>query len=235
MPSPATGALLAPVLTLTRTLIGKKVLMAVSGVVLLVYVVAHMLGNLKVFQGREHLNAYAEGLRTFGAPFFGHGQLLWLIRIALLAALAVHVWAAWEVTRASWKARPENYHRRLELRETTYAARTMRWGAVIILFYVGYHLLDLTFGATNPAFVPGDVYHNLLASFRRPAVVAFYIAANVAVGFHVYHGLWSGAQTLGLNRPPTDRWRRSVAAAVAVLLTVGYAVVPLAVLLGVVR
>jgi succinate dehydrogenase / fumarate reductase cytochrome b subunit len=235
MPSPATGATLAPVLTLTRTLIGKKVLMAVSGVVLLAYVVLHMLGNLKVFQGREHLNAYAEGLRAFGAPFFGHGQVLWIIRIGLLAALAVHVWSAWLVTRASWKARPEPYHRRLELRETTYAARTMRWGGVIILLYVVYHLLDLTLGPANPGFVPGDVYRNLVASFQRPAVVAFYIAANLAVGLHVYHGLWSGAQTMGMNRQPTDRWRRSVAAAVAGLLTLGYVIVPLAVLFGIVR
>src|SRR5712691_6466079 len=137
-----------------RTLVAQKMIMAVTGVVLFAFVVGHMLGNLKVFQGPEHFNAYAEGLRTVGAPFFARGQLLWLVRAGLLVAVIAHVWAAIVVTRASWRARPEPY-RRLDRVETTYAARTMRWGGVIIAAYVAYHLLDLTVGAANPSFVPG--------------------------------------------------------------------------------
>src|SRR5690348_10104915 len=129
---------------LARTLVGQKIIMAVTGLVLFAFVVGHMLGNLKVFQGSEHFNAYAEGLRTVGAPFFARGQLLWLVRGGLLAAVAAHIWAAIVVTRASWRARPVDYHL-LDPVETTYAARTMRWGGVIIVAYVAYHLLDLTF------------------------------------------------------------------------------------------
>lgn len=219
------------VLVLTRSLVGKKAIMAVTGVMLFGYLVLHMLGNLKVFQGPEHFNAYAEGLRTLGAPFFAHGQLLWLVRLVLIAAFVLHVWAATAVTRASWRARPDGY-RRLAPVETTYAARTMRWGGVLILFYLVYHLLDLTFGTANPGFEAGNVHRNLAASFARVPVTLAYITANVAVGLHVYHGLWSAFQTLGLNRRRTDAWRRGVAGAIAAALALGYLVVPVAALAG---
>jgi len=219
---------------LVRSLVGKKAIMAVTGVILFLFVVGHLAGNLKVFQGPEHFNAYAEGLRTVGAPFFARGQVLWAVRLILLASLFLHIWAAIVVTRASWAARPVGYHG-LTPTETTYAARTMRWGGVIIFLYVIYHLLDLTFGAANPSFVPGDVYHNLVASFQRWPVSTMYVVAVVVVGLHIDHGLWSAFQTLGLNRPPTFRWRRGVAGAIAALITVGYIAIPVAVLVGKLR
>jgi succinate dehydrogenase / fumarate reductase cytochrome b subunit len=219
---------------LVRSLVGKKAIMAVTGVILFLFVVGHLAGNLKVFQGPEHFNAYAEGLRTVGAPFFARGQVLWAVRLLLLASLFLHIWAAIAVTRASWAARPVGYHG-LTPTETTYAARTMRWGGVIIFLYVIYHLLDLTFGAANPSFVPGDVYHNLVVSFQRWPVSAMYIVAVVVVGLHIDHGLWSAFQTLGLNRPPTFRWRRGVAGAIAALITAGYIAIPVAVLAGKLR
>ena len=208
--------------------------MAVTGGILFLFVVGHLLGNLKVFQGPEHFNAYAEGLRTVGAPFFGRGWVLWIVRSVLLASLFGHIWAAVGVTRASWRARPVAYHR-LDPVETTYAARTMRWGGVIIFVYVVYHLLDLTFGGLNPSFVPGDVYHNLVASFQRWPVSVAYMVAVVVVGPHCYHGLWSALQTLGLNRPPTVAWRRRVAGGIAAAITAGYIAIPAAVLGGVLR
>jgi len=220
--------------SIARSLIGKKIIMAVTGLVLFAFVVGHLLGNLKVFEGPQKFNAYAEGLRTVGAPFFGHAQLLWVARVVLLVAVGVHLWAALAVTRASWQARPVGY-RQLGATETTYAARTMRWGGVIIACYIVYHLLDLTFGAANPDFVAGDAYHNLVVSLARKPVSAVYVAAVVAVALHVYHGLWSALQTLGLNRPPTSGWRRGVAAAVAVAIGGGYIAIPLAVLAGVLR
>jgi succinate dehydrogenase / fumarate reductase cytochrome b subunit len=221
-------------MSLPRSLIGKKIIMAVTGLVLFLFVVGHLLGNLKVFEGPQKFNAYSEGLRTVGAPFFGRGQLLWTARVALLVSVLAHLWAALAVTRASWQARPVGY-RRLETSETTYAARTMRWGGVIILCYVVYHLLDLTFGSVNPSFIRGDVYHNLVVSFARAPVSTAYIVAVIAVALHVYHGLWSAFQTLGLNRPPTSGWRRGVATAIAVLIAGGYIAIPLAVLAGAVR
>src|SRR5207237_10921725 len=114
---------------LSVSFVGKKVVMGVTGVILFGFVVPHLLGNLKVFQGPEHFNAYAEGLRTVGAPFFGRGWVLWIVRSVLLASLFAHIWAAVGVTRASWRARPVAYHR-LDPVETTYAARTMRWGGL---------------------------------------------------------------------------------------------------------
>src|SRR5256714_11942351 len=141
---------------LARSLIGQKVIMATSGVILFLFVVGHLLGNLKVFQGPEHFNAYAEGLRTVGAPFFARGQLLWVARIVLLVAVFAHIWAAIEVTRASWRARPVAYHR-LEHVETTYAALTMRSGGVVILLYVMYPLVDFTLGRVTSGFRPTDL------------------------------------------------------------------------------
>jgi succinate dehydrogenase / fumarate reductase cytochrome b subunit len=229
-----TSSAVAPRPGLLRSLIGHKVIMAFTGVILFLFVVGHLLGNLKVFEGPGPFNAYAEGLRTVGAPFFGRGQVLWLIRAGLLIAVLAHIWAAIAVTLASWRARPVGY-RGLERQETTYAARTMRWGGVIIVVYVVYHLLDLTFGAANPSFIPGDVYHNLVASLRRWPTAATYVVAVVMVGLHVQHGLWSAFQTLGVNRPPTSQWRRGVAAVIAGLITAGYVAIPVAVLAGVVR
>jgi len=216
------------------SLVGQKAVMAVTGVILFLFVVGHLLGNLKIFEGPAAFNAYAEGLRTVGAPFFGRGWLLWVVRIVLIVAVLAHIWAAIETTRASWRARPVSY-RRLEPVETTYAARTMRWGGVLIFLYVVYHLLDLTFGRVNPSFVPGDVYHNVVASLRVWPVAVAYIAAMVVLGLHLYHGTWSALQTLGLNRPPTGRWRRGAAAAIAALIAGGYISIPVAVLAGVLR
>lgn len=219
---------------LFRTLVGQKVIMAATGLLLVVFVIGHLIGNLKVFQGPEHFNAYAEGLRTVGAPFFGRGQALWLLRLVLLAALLLHLWAALRVTLVSRAARPTAY-RALTPVYTTWGARTMRVGGVLLLLYVVYHLLDLTFGTANPAFVAGDAYGNLIASFQRVPVSLAYVAAMVVLGLHLYHGLWSSLQTLGLHTSPTDRLRRSFAAAFAALIVAGYVAIPLAVLAGVVR
>ena len=151
--------------------------MAVTGVILFLFVVGHLAGNLKIFEGPAAFNAYAEGLRTVGAPFVGRGWFLWVARVVLIVAVLAHIWAAILTTRAGWRARPVSY-RRLEAVETTYAARTMRWGGVLIALYVIYHLLDFTFGRVNPSFVPGDVYHNVVGSLRVWPVAAAYIAAS---------------------------------------------------------
>lgn len=217
-----------------RSTVGKKVAMALSGAVLFLWVIAHMLGNLKTFQSPEKINAYAEGLRTIGEPFFGPGQVLWLVRLVLIACVAIHILAALQLWLLSRAARPVGYHTPPHL-ELSYASRTLRWGGVIIFLYVAYHLLHFTWGTAHPDFIPGDVYHNLVVGFQAWPVAAVYVLAVGALGFHLYHGVWSTLQTLGLNHPRYNRYRRAVAAVVAVGLFVGFVSVPVAVLAGVLR
>lgn len=220
-------------LDLYRSSLGKKAVMAATGVLLLGFVLGHMVGNLKVYQGPEKFNAYAEGLRSLGSPFFGHGQVLWLVRLALLAAVLLHLHAAWTLTLVNRRARPQGYARRGVV-QASYAARTMRWGGVVILLFVLYHLAHLTwgFGWAHPDFVPGDVYHNFVAGFRVVWVSAFYIAAQVALGLHLDHGVWSLFQSLGWSGPVCDRWRRPLARTLALVVTAGNVSFPLAVLAG---
>jgi succinate dehydrogenase / fumarate reductase, cytochrome b subunit len=218
---------------LYRSAVGKKAVMAVSGLVLFAFVLGHMLGNLKLYMGPRAINDYAAFLRSAGAPELPPGALLWTVRLVLLAAVGLHMGAAWQVSRASWAARPHAYAVRPRI-HTTYASRTMRWGGVIILLFVIYHLLHLTWGTLHPSFVPGDVYHNVVSGFQVWWVALFYVAAQVALGFHLYHGLWSLFQSLGGNHPRFNRWRNGFAHAFAWIVTLGNVSFPLAVLAGVV-
>jgi succinate dehydrogenase / fumarate reductase cytochrome b subunit len=217
-----------------RSSIGRKMAMAVSGLVLFGFVLMHMVGNLKVYLGAEAFNHYAEGLRTMGAPIFGHGQLLWIARIVLLLAVLVHIHAAWRTSRISHAARPTNYQRRRSVQQT-YAERTMRWGGIIVLLFILYHLAHFTFGPSwaHPDFIQGDPYHNFVVGFSVWWVSAFYIVAQLCLGMHLYHGLWSLFQSLGISPKGAD-WRRSFAGLFASLVVLGNISFPLAVLAGVV-
>jgi succinate dehydrogenase / fumarate reductase cytochrome b subunit len=218
---------------LYRSAVGKKAVMAASGIVLFGFVLGHMAGNLKLYQGPRALNTYAAFLRSVGAPELPGESVLWAVRAVLLAAVGLHVWAAWQVTRLGQAARPVPYVTRPRV-HTTYASRTMRWGGVIIVLFVIYHLLHLTWGTLHPDFVPGDVYHNVVRGFQVWWVALFYIAAQVALGFHLYHGLWSLFQSLGWNHPRFNGWRRGAAQAFAWIVTVGNVSFPVAVLCGLV-
>ena len=221
------------ILELYRSQMAKKAVMAITGVMLFGFVLGHMVGNLKVFLGPEKINAYAEGLRALGEPIFGHGDVLWLARIGLLAAVALHMLSAWQLTVLNHKARPVDYHRRSP-QAATYAARTMRYGGVIILFFVVYHLLHLTVGSVHEDFKHGDVYHNLVVAFQNPLVAGFYLLAVTSLGFHLYHGLWSFFQSLGWSGPRLDAFRRQFAVAFAVVVTAGFISVPVAIFTGLV-
>lgn len=223
-----------PVASLYRSSVGKKVAMAVTGVFFLGWTVGHVYGNLKAFQGPEAINAYAEHLRELGAPLLGHGQALWAIRLLLIAALVLHVAAAVQLTRQSRAARPVAYRKAPHL-ELTYASRTMRWGGAIILFYVIYHLLHMTWGTAHQDFVHGDVYHNLVAGFQQWPVTGAYLVATAALALHLYHGVWSAFQTLGASHPRFNALRRPLAAVAAVGLFAGFAAVPLAVQVGILQ
>lgn len=217
--------------SLVRTAVGKKALMAVSGLVLFGFVLVHMAGNLKLYQGAEKLNAYGEFLREVGAPVLAHGQALWIFRVVLLLAVGVHLWAAATLTLQSRAARPVGY-RVANTVQASYASRTMRWGGVIVLLYVLFHLADLTLGWANPAFQAGKPYENLVASFTNPWVAGLYVVANVTLGFHLFHGLWSLFQSLGWNNPKFNPWRRRFATAFAWIVTLGNVSFPVSVLMG---
>jgi succinate dehydrogenase / fumarate reductase, cytochrome b subunit len=219
---------------LYRSAVGKKAVMAATGIILFGFVLGHLLGNLKLYLGPDALNSYSRFLRTAGEPVVPANVLLWVVRLLLIAAVVLHVWAAWQLSRASRAARPDAYVAGTRI-HTTYASRTMRWGGVIILLFVIYHLLHLTWGTVHPAFVPGDVYHNVVTGFQVWWVSLFYIAAQVALGFHLYHGLWSMFQSLGWNHPRFNLWRNGFAHAFAWLIALGNISFPVAVLTHLVR
>ena len=226
----AVTGLTAPAsLSFTGSTIGRKAVMAASGVILFGFVLGHMAGNLQVYLGRESFNAYAEFLRHVL-----HGTGLWIARAVLLAAVIAHGWAAWTTSRASWAARPTGY-RRWTPRESTYASRTMRWGGVIIAAFVVYHLLHFTFGTAHPDFIRTDPYHNFVTGFEQWPVAAVYIVANILLGFHLRHGVWSMLQTLGLSHPRYKRLAVGAALLFALVVTLGNLSFPIAVLTGVVQ
>lgn len=217
---------------LFRTSIGLKITMAVSGIVFVGFVIVHMLGNLKVYMGAEVFNHYADGLREFGSPFLGYGQALWIARVVLIAALIVHVWSALKLTRQSHAARDEGYRKR-EAMEFSRTSRSMRWGGIALLAFVVFHLLHLTFGTVHPDFIPGDAYHNLVAGFQSAPVSGVYMVAMIALGLHLYHGVWSAFQTLGVTGPRINRWRRPLALGIALVVVAGNLSFPVSVLTGI--
>jgi succinate dehydrogenase / fumarate reductase cytochrome b subunit len=231
------GVMNAGVLSLYRTSIGKKVIMAVTGLIGIGFVFFHMYGNLKAFKGPEYFNAYAEGLRELGAPIFGYSHLLWIARIVLLAAVVLHVWAAWSLYQESRRARSTKYVRHTTLQADP-AALYIRSGAVIILIFLILHLMHFTWGipGIHPDFIPGDAYHNLVVGFQSYAYLPaiFYIVATIALGFHLYHGAWSMFQTLGLNNHLYTQPLRTLSLVLALVISVGFAAVPLAVMLGII-
>ncbi len=217
------------------TAIGKKYAMAISGIVGMGYVFAHMVGNLKIYLGAEDLDHYAEWLRTgLLTPIFPDAIMLWILRLSLILALVVHLHAAYALTVLNRRSRPVNYEARRDYVAADFAARTMRWTGIIVLLFIGYHLADLTWGAVNPEFVRGDVYNNIIASFSRPIVALFYIVANLALGVHLYHGAWSLFQSLGINARTYNHWRRAFAVGFAAIVVLGNISFPIAVLTGIV-
>jgi succinate dehydrogenase / fumarate reductase, cytochrome b subunit len=218
-----------------RTSMQLKFVMAATGSVMLLYLVAHMVGNLKIFFGAAAIDTYAAWLREVGEPAVPHETVLWLVRVVLLVSVVAHYASAVILTHRAHRARPVRYAHRRPVRGS-YAARTMRWGGVIIALFVIYHLLDLTTGTLNPHGVHGEVHANVVADFapERWYVTLFYTLAVVAVGFHIRHGVWSALQTFGRSSAATQKTLQGVALGVALVLVVGFLSVPFAVLTGLV-
>ena len=218
-----------------RSAVGKKWVMALTGVALLGYVVAHMIGNLKVYFGPEEINHYGEALRDLGGNLAPRTHLLWALRIGLLGAALLHVHAAYTLTYTNWKARGGRYRER-DYSVVTYASRTMRFTGTVVLFFVFFHLADLTWGvgpAAPEEFFRGDVYSNLVASFERLPVAILYVLANIALGFHIFHGTWSLFQSLGWSHPRFNQWRKGLAATLTAAVVIINLSFPIAVQTGI--
>jgi succinate dehydrogenase / fumarate reductase cytochrome b subunit len=203
---------------------GKKAAMAVSGCILFLFVVGHLIGNLQIYEGPDKLNRYAVFLRSMPA-------LLWGVRIVLLAMVLLHIWSSIQLAARNLNARPVGY-RMKKATGSSYASRTMYWSGPIILGFVIYHLLDFTFGKVNPHYEPGNVYGNVVASFQVIPIAAFYIIAMLLLCMHLYHGLWSMFQSLGISHPRYTPVLRKGAAVVATLIAAGNISIPVAVLSG---
>jgi succinate dehydrogenase / fumarate reductase, cytochrome b subunit len=228
-----------PLLDLYSTAVGKKWVMAITGLVLIGYVVAHMVGNLKMYLGPESLDEYGQWLRAgLLVPIVPEGFALWMMRPVLLVAFALHIHAAYSLTILNRKARPVTYQSPRDYIAVSWAARTMRWSGIIVLLFVLFHIADLTLGWTNPDFEHGEVYANVVASFERLPVAIFYVLANLALGLHLYHGIWSLFQTMGsMNprfNPRANPIRRGIALALTVAVVAGNVSFPIAVQAGIV-
>jgi succinate dehydrogenase / fumarate reductase cytochrome b subunit len=229
-------------LDLYSTALGKKYAMAITGIIGIGFVIFHMLGNLKMYIGTvEHegervydVDVYGEFLRELLVPLAPRTYVLWGLRIVLIVAVLIHIHAAYGLTVLNRKARAVKYQSRRDYEVANFASRTMRWTGIIVALFLVWHLADLTWGWVNPGFERGAVYRNVEASMSRPPVAIWYIVANLALGFHLFHGTWSLFQSMGWNNPRFNQWRKGIAIAVAGAVVVGNVSFPVAVLLGII-
>ena len=212
---------------LLASTIAKKVVMALTGVILSGFVLVHMAGNLLLYVGPEALNAYGEMLQSKPA-------VVWAARAVLLGSVVLHMWAAFSLTMVNRAARPVGY-RRTHREASTYASRTMQFGGPILLLFIIYHLLHFTVGSVHSNFIRGDVYHNVVVGFQNPVVAFTYVIAMVALSMHLFHGVTSMLHTIGLSHPRYNGLRSMIGMAYAAVVTVGNLSFPLSVYLGLVR
>ena len=206
--------------------VGRKIVMAASGIVLFGFVTVHMIGNTQAYMGAESFNGYAKFLHSML-----HGGGIWIFRAVLLLATGLHVWSATTLTLDNLAARPVGYRAQQSV-ASTWASRTMRWSGVILAAFIVFHLMHLTTGQTHPAFDHANPYANFVSGFKVPATAAFYIVAQLCLGLHMWHGVWSFTQTLGLSHPRYESLRRNFATGLT-LLVVGVNIsYPVAVITG---
>jgi succinate dehydrogenase / fumarate reductase cytochrome b subunit len=208
-----------------RSNIGLKAVMAVTGLIMVGYLLTHVAANLLVFRGPELINKYSAVLHS--QPAF-----LWSARAVLIVALIAHIWSAVMLTRRDLAARPVGYAQR-NPQASTFASRTIRWGGLVILFFLVWHILQFTTGTVRPAaFVEGDPHGNVVRAFQVPWVVALYVVAMAAVGLHLFHGTWSAFRSLGLVKPSEHALRHRTSLIVAGLVWLGFTIIPLAIFAG---
>src|SRR3954451_22619197 len=217
-------------LDLYSTSLGKKYVMAITGIALIGFVVAHMIGNLKMYLGAGDFNHYGEFLRELLVPILPRTVALWLMRIGLITAFVLHIHAAYGLTIINHKARPVKYQSSRDYVAANFTSRTMRWTGIIVALFLLFHLADLSWGWFNPDFIRGAPYHNVDASLSRVPVAVLYIVANIALCIHLFHGAWSLFQSMGWPNPRSNGGGRGFAPAFAAVIVVGNVSFPVAVL-----
>jgi succinate dehydrogenase / fumarate reductase cytochrome b subunit len=228
---------------LYSTAVGKKYVMAITGIIGVLFVIGHMIGNLKAYLGIVthdgeqiyDIDWYGEFLREILVPILPRTYFLWGLRIVLILALALHLHAAYSLTVMNRRARPVKYQSERDYIAANFASRTMRWTGIIVLLFLAWHLADFTWGWLNPDFERGAVYRNMDASLSRIPVAILYIVANIALGIHLFHGVWSLFQSMGWSNPRFNSWRRGLATAIAAAIVVGNVSFPIAVLAGIIE
>jgi succinate dehydrogenase / fumarate reductase cytochrome b subunit len=232
-------------LDLYSTAVGKKYVMAITGIGLIGFVVFHMIGNLKMYMGSTDLNEYAHFLEKLLYPILPEKVMLWILRAGLIVMAVLHVHAAVTLTTLNRKARAVKYQSSRDYEVANFASRSMRITGVVVLLFIVWHLLDLTFGTVNsytgtkvaeglPDAGLKDVYGAVVYSFDRIPVAIFYIVANIALGVHLFHGVWSLFQSMGWNNPRFNKWRRQIAVGIATLVVVGNVSFPVAAMAGII-
>jgi succinate dehydrogenase / fumarate reductase cytochrome b subunit len=217
-----------PLAAFWASTIGKKVVMAVSGLIMAGFLITHAAANLLAYAGAEKINGYSHFLNEVAV------EITWVVRLVLLASVVLHVIAAVQLTRVSGAARPVGYAER-DPQVSTMASRTIRWGGLLLFLFIIYHLLHFTFGTVHPDFRKGDPYTNLVVGFQNYGVAAFYVVMMVVLGLHLYHGTWSALRTLGVAKPSGNPLKRRFATIFAVALWLAFTLVPVGVVAGVLR
>jgi succinate dehydrogenase / fumarate reductase cytochrome b subunit len=213
--------------------VGRKFVMAVSGLMIVGFVIVHLIGTLKIFLGPDSTNLYGEALRDLGGHLIPRTHLLWVFRIGLIAAFAVHIHAAFSLDRRNRRSRGPMRMSHQEYLAATYASRTMLWSGIIVGLFIVFHLADLTWGTLNPDFERGDAYNNQISSFGNPWISAIYLIGVAALVGHLFHGLWSLLQSVGASTALGERGKRRAAAGISIGIGIGYAAIPVAVLTGI--
>ncbi|MEM9748451.1 MAG: succinate dehydrogenase cytochrome b subunit [Actinomycetota bacterium] len=230
-------------LDLYATAVGKKYVMAITGLIGIAFVIGHMIGNLKMYLGPVvedgervyDIDIYGEFLRDLAVPLLPRTYLLWGLRLVLIGAVLLHIHAAWGLTQLNRKARSVKYQSERDYQVANFASRSMRWTGTIVLLYLIFHIADLTWGATGADWSRGDVYFNIDESLSRWWVAGIYIVANLALGVHLFHGTWSLFQSMGWNNPRFNAWRRNAAIGVSAVIVAGNVSFPVAVMAGVIE
>jgi len=223
-------------LNVWQSAIGRKWIMALTGIGLIGFVVAHMIGNFHVFEGAAEMHEYGETLRGLGGGIIPRLWLLWVLRLGLIAMFGLHIAAAYSTAAISRDASDgASYPGGRDYVAANYASRTMRWTGPIILLYLIFHLADLTWGwLPHTEYVRGDPYGNLSVSLSNLPVAIIYIVANIALAFHIFHGTWSMFQSLGLNNPKYNAARKGLAGLLAGVILLGNLTFPIVTQAGVI-